>query len=248
MSNGTNSEAKTEKSILDRIQQLGTLAGFIVDFLATILNYEQIQYWLKNKDQLKKKLREVFSVTDDGYTEVRTDWQKFYKTHFNWDVDFSRVILPICPGEGWRLIIIAKGMTMNKAFDRCKALFKSWRYNDDLDKAIPTNIRTASEHYAVWVRTGAEPDAEFLGQSTNQADPTMKLGITILERIILEIKYFSETGSHLDIKGLTFCSGSRGSVGGVPSAFWYGVGKFRVHWSHLDDSRSVNGVRQAVAL
>ena len=69
----------------------------------------------------------------------------------------------------------------------------------------------------------------------------------LLERIIFEIKYFSETGKHLDIKGLTFCSGSRYSDGDVPSAGW-ALDEFWVDWCGLDYSRSDFGIRSAVRL
>ncbi len=223
-----------------------------VDLVALGLSKDESQKILEKGDLVQSEARDaivkILRKYSGTHSDARQDWQKFYKTNFSLDVDFSTVIIPGCPGEQWRMVFIAKGMTMNKAFDRCKALFKSWRYNDDLDKAIPTNTRTASEHYAVWVRTGAEPDAEFLGKSTNQADPNMKKGITVLERIILEIKYFSETGGHLDIKGVTFCSGSRSSGGYVPYAFWYDDGKFGVYWYYLGGSGSDYGIRQAVAL
>ena len=34
-------------------KELGTLAGFIVEFLASILCFDQINYWLKHKNKLK---------------------------------------------------------------------------------------------------------------------------------------------------------------------------------------------------
>lgn len=230
------------------LKQLGVLAGTITEDIAKILNPQQITYWVKNENRkaLTQKLRQVFSVKNECLDE-RIEWQKFYKDQFNWTMDFSRILIPEKPGEGWRLIIIAKGMTMNVAFARCKKLFKTYQYADDLNVAISTNIRTATDHYAVWVRDGIEPDHEHLGKSTRQADPDMKIGITVLERIILELKYFSETGNHLDVKGVTFCSGSRGSGGFVPSAYW-GGGGFGVGWYFLDYSYSVDGIRSAVSL
>jgi hypothetical protein len=230
------------------MEQLGSLAGFIVDFLATVLNATAVTYWLGHKTELKKKLREVFSIADE-FSEIREEWQKFYKTHFNWDVDFSQVLIPIKPVDGkWRLIFIPKGMTLNFAFKICEKLFSSWKYYDDLDKAISKNIRNTESHYAVWVRDEIEPDAEFLGKSTRETDPDMKVGVTLLERIIFEIKYFTETGKHLDIKGLTFCSGSRDSGGYVPGACLYYDGEFRVSYSGLGDSSSDYGIRSAVSL
>lgn len=231
MNNGKNPEKPS-------FGQLGSLAGFIVEFLASILNFSQVTYWLAHKSELKKKLRIVFSIVDE-YADAREEWQRIYKTHFNWDVDFSQVIIHTMPTNGkWRLLFIPKGMTLNLAFSICEKLFTTWKYADDLNKAISKNIRNTESHYAVWVRDEVEPDKEFLGKSTRQADLEMKIGITLLERIIFEIKYFTETGNHLDIKGATFCSGSRDSDGNVPGADWRGD-EFRVNWSDLGNYLSL---------
>ncbi len=232
-------------SVQKRIEQLGSLAGFIVDFLATILNFSQVEYWLGHKTELKKKLREIFSIIDE-FSEIREEWQKFYKTHFNWDVGFGQVIIPLKPEGKWRLLFIPKGMNLNLSFSICEKLFKSWRYTEDLNQAVTKNIRNTDSHYAVWVRDEVEPDQEFLGKSTRQADPDMKIGITLLERIIFEIKYFTENGNHLDVTGLTYWSGSRYAYGDVPIACLDNNGKFSVDWSYLDNCDSKYGIRSAV--
>jgi hypothetical protein len=240
-------EQISKKPSFKYFEKLGLLAGFIIEVLAKILNPTQVDHWLGHKTELRKKLREVFSIVDE-FSEIREDWQKFYKTHFNWDVDFNQVLIPIKPTDGkWRLLFIAKGMTLNFAFETCKKLFSSWKYYDDLDKAVSKNIRNTNSHYAVWVRDEVEPDVEFLGKSTREADPNMLIGITLLERIIFEIKHFTETGKHLDIKGLTFCSGSRYVDGGVPDAYLRSDGRFRVGCSGLGYSNSRYGLRRAVS-
>lgn len=203
------------------IEKVGALAGFITEFLVKILSVAQIEYWLKNKTELKEKIREAFSVSDE-YVKDREGWEKFYKTHFNWTVDFSGVIIPEKPtllGQ-WRLLFIAQGMTMNLAWSRMVDLFRCWKSYDNLDKEIKLNKQTSAKHYAIWIRDGIEPDEEFRGQSTEDADPNMDIGMTFLEREILEIAYFSETSKHLDIEGVTFCSGSRYTDGDVPSFCW----------------------------
>ena len=222
----------SKKPVFKRFEKLGLLAGFIVEFLATIFNDDQIDYHLGHKDELKKKLREVFSTIDE-FSEIRLDWQKFYKEKFNWTVDFSSVIIPPMPTVGqWRLLLIPKGMTLNFAFQIASGLFTSWRYNNDLDGVVTKNIRNTENHYAVWIRDEVEPDKEFLGKSTRQSDPDMKIGITLLERIIFEIKYFTETRNHLDIKGLTFCSGSCNANGRVMDANLNANGRFSVDWGN----------------
>lgn len=240
-------ERTSKKTVFKRFEKLGLLAGFITEFLATIFSDDQIDYHLGHKTELKKKLREVFSITDE-FQAIREEWQNFYKEKFNWTVDFSSIIIPAMPTNGkWRLIFIPKGMTMNLAFRIASGLFTSWRYADDLDSAVTKNIRNTENNYAIWVRDEVEPDQEFLGKNTRQADPDMKIGITLLERIIFEIKYFTETGNHLDVKGLTFCSGSRVAVGGVPVAYLDCGDGFCVYWSGLGFSGSKCGIRSAVS-
>ena len=240
-------EQISKKPSLKYFEKLGLLAGFIVEFLAKFFNSTQIDYWLGHKTELRKKLKEVFSIMDE-FSEVREKWQNFYKFHFNWDVDFSQIIIPVKPKEGnWRLLFIPKGMTLNLAFKICEKLFVSSKYYDDLDKAISKNIRDTSSHYTIWVPDEVEPEQKFLGKSTRESDPDMKIGVTLLERIIFEIIYFTETGKHLDVKGLTFCSGSRDSVGDVPVAGLGGDGSFEVGYDDLDYSDSGCGIRSAVS-
>lgn len=227
------------------LKQLLALAGFIAGVLEEIFTNGQIQHWLQNKGKLRTRLLEVFEIAVDAYTEIREDWKKFYESEFGIEIDLSGVVIPQKPEGNYRLLFIAKGLTPNKVFNSWK--FPKWRYNDDLDKAVPTNKRTATEHYPVWVLAGDEPDAEFLGKSTKQADPSMEIGMTLLERMIFQSKYFSETGKHLDVKGVTFCSGSRNSDGFVPGVYLDSVGKVNVHWDGLDDSDAEFGVRRAVS-
>jgi len=239
-------EQISKKPRFKRFEKLGLLAGFIIEFLATIFSDDQIDYHLGHKAKLKKKLREVFLITDEFF-EIREEWQRFYKTYFNWDVDFNQIIIPPNPNGKWRLLFIPKGMTLNLAFSICEKLFKSWKYTENLNEVVTKNIRNTENHYAIWVRDEIEPDQEFLGKSTRQSDPDMLIGITLLERILFEIKYFTGNGVHLDIKGVTFCSGSRNTNGTVPDAYLHDDGKFHVHWVNPVDCNSEYGIRSAVA-
>jgi hypothetical protein len=233
----------TAKIIMD-------LANFIAFFLASVLSIERLVYWQGHKKEMKAKLRkvlkEVFVDIADEFADVRANWEAYYLKAFKWTMDFSEVVVPPKPEGEWRLIFVAKGLNCDKVY--AAWTFPKWKYVGDgsIDAAVPTNIRTATEHYAVWVRDGVEPDAEFLGKSTKQVDTGMKIGMTLLERMVLEGKYFDETGKHLDIVGVTFCSGSRDAGGDVP-----GVGfddsKVRVDWYGLDDADAECGVRRAVS-
>lgn len=238
MENATQSKKKASW------KQMLALATFIAGILGDIFNAGQIQYHLQNKTKLKARIREVFDMTET-FSELREEWQKFYQSAFGIEIDFTGVAVPEKPEGNYRLLIIAKGLTPNKVYDAWT--FPKWRYDNDLDKAVPTNKRTATESYAIWVLAGDEPDAEFLGKSTNDADPNMEIGMTLLERMIFESKYFAETGKHLDVKGVTFCSGSRRSGGGVPGVCLDTGGGVGVRWYDMDRSGSERGVRRAVS-
>lgn len=240
MKNATQSKEKPS------LKQLLALAAFIAGVLEEIFTGGQIQHWLQNKGKLRTKLFEMFEITVETYTEIREDWKKFYHSAFGMEVDFSGIPIPEKPEGNYRLLFIAKGLSLNKVFDAWT--FPKWRYDSNLDKKVPTNKRMPTESYAIWVLAGDEPDAEFLGKSTRVADPNMEIGMTLLERMIFESKYFEETGKHLDVKGITFCSGSRNSGGFVPYVYLYSYGEVYVNWYYLDYSYAKCGVRRAVTL
>ncbi len=122
-----------------------------------------------------------------------------------------------------------------------------WSYTNDLHNAVRISVRDTDDHYAVWVHDSLEPDIEYLGKAVCLVDTYMKIGITVLERIIFEIKYFSETGNHLDIKKATLCSGSRNSKGNVIYTSCNGNG-FNIDWCTLDYCDSHYSIREVAAL
>jgi len=122
---------------------------------------------------------------------------------------------------------------------KMKSLFPVRSYYDDarLDADFPIPAKTTHEfQYSI------EPDATILGKSAREADSHMT-GITLRERLLMEIEYFKETGQHLDVKGWTICSGSRDSVGCVPSVdFHPGTGKVEVCCGRREARREI-GIR-----
>ena len=230
---------------------------------------EDVAYYLNTEDDWNKEYQEEYfpktpviqgpqeqkketqTNISTGYQKERKEWENFYQTHFKEKVDLSKVKIPKKPTTGsWRLIFIKQGLTIEEAFQKCKELFDAIKYTQEpLDEVVTENTRKPTQqHYAIWVKDTLEPDPEYLGKSTQQVDPDMKIGITLLERLILELKYYSETKKHLDIKGATFCTGSRVADGGVPGVLWNGdYSKLRVCWYNLDYSFPEYGLRVAVS-
>ncbi len=249
----------TAKVIMD-------LANFIAFFLASGLSVERLVYLQGHKKEMKVKLQKSFKdffLEMDEFRNIRTDWEAYYLKAFKWKVDLSQVFVPPKPEGGWgdwRLIFVAKNLTCDKVFAALP--FPKWRYDEGkIDDLV--NIRTPTEHYAVWVRGDVEPDADLIGKSTEKGDPDMKIGITLLERLLFEGKYFDETGKHLDLESVTLCSGSRSGkvdcffqVNGprkeisqsVPAVdFYTGNGELRVRLLDLSDSPGRGGLRRVVS-
>ena len=121
-----------------------------------------------------------------------------------------------------------------------------------MDAVVQTNDRTAEEKsYAIWVRERVEADEELANLSADDLvakKAKMKFAdITPLERMLYELKFFMETGKHLDIQNVTLCSGSRDSGGHVPRAYWRGS-RFEVDWDYLDSRDSSLRSREVVTL
>lgn len=129
-----------------------------------------------------------------------------------------------------RLLVIVPGVTPNRVYDECAKHFPCWRYSEDLDKSVTLNDRSASNGaYAIWLRARTEADEELQNQSANDVAARSLKGITLLERMVLELRQWSENGKHLDIANITLCSGSRHAGGHVPHAYWDGK-TFCVSW------------------
>ncbi|GEM_PF-1428914 len=170
-----------------------------------------------------------------------------------WSFTTSGLIIPKRQKDYDRLLVIGDTtLTNNRVYDACDASFNCWRYSNDLDAAVPAekDERHPSRGiYAIWVRDVAEADEELINLSAIQiSKKESKLKtVTLLERELLELVYLMETGNHLDLRNWTLCSGSRLSVGGVPSASCYG-GRFWVNWYDPDDRFPNLRARQAVTL
>ena len=161
-------------------------------------------------------------------------WESFYWNHFRIRIDFSKIRIPVRTLEQMRefirSLVIAQGLTNNQVYDACQKHFPCSRYTEDLDKGVPTSERDPKNgSYFIWVRDTVEADEVHKNKSANMIRTEGLKTETLLERMIHELKYFLETGKHLDVANWTLCSGSRNSGGDVPGAYWYG-GKFRVDW------------------
>jgi hypothetical protein len=172
---------------------------------------------------LQLKLNELIAQFSGN---LIAEWTQFYREFLGLTVDLSGVKIPEHKNGFDRRIIVANELLTAKPYmfivEAMKKHFPVWIYVDDLDKVIIKNDRWPDASYAVSFRDRVEADKELKNLSADDLAARNIRGITCLERLLYELKYFAETGKHLDIDNLTLCSGSRDSVGHVPSVFWRG--------------------------
>lgn len=153
--------------------------------------------------------------------------------------EFAQELDPIksLANEDYWTINIEKGMTIEGVLAECKKLFPIWRWTDDNLDQIINSDRTSKKSYSIKLKANVEADEELKNLSANQLQEKDIKGITLLERLVLELDYFKKTGGHLDIKNITLCSGSRYSDGRVPGVCWSGIGGLGVDWYGPDRAR-----------
>lgn len=187
------------------------------------------------KSGMAEKIVNLF--TDMTIMKVSDHWEDFYREIFGLDLDFSKLRIPECPGPGWRLIVIARGITAEQAFQACKKLFRVHKYtSDSLDDVFINNQRDSKNgSYAVWVRRGQQAEKLYKDMPTTEIKRMGTLTETLTEHLVHELKFFSETKNHLDtgfnMSNATCCSGSCDRSGKVPVVSWGRVcGKLSLGW------------------
>ncbi|TSC65982.1 MAG: Uncharacterized protein G01um101477_270 [Candidatus Doudnabacteria bacterium Gr01-1014_77] len=208
--------------------------GQRVDLTATLiqamppLSFADAKNITSNKRAFCKDIRAVFAKYSLEWTANKKlmEWYHFYKNEFGLDLNFAGITIPQ-RREGFdRLIVVPQGLTIQQVLDKCGEKFPVFTYaGSDFRNLVIVNSRDATHgHYAIRVRDRVEADEEWKDHSAKLLTGVGMKGETLHERLLHELKYFLETGKHLDISSTTLCSGSRDSVGGV----------FGVHWSDTD--------------
>jgi len=200
---------------------LGMLSDLTLKLQHGAIAPEQLDAFLKGKNPFEQA------------SDILVEWQDFWKRH-GIKADFTRLVIPAKKKGFDRLLVIPEGLTINQAITICQRKFSVWTYANDLDKNVNKNDRTAGKAYAIWVRDRAEADEELKNLSADDLEEKGINGITLLERLVYELKHFDESGEHLDIDNITLCSGSRASDGSVPNVSW-DDGKLDVWWYYVSD-------------
>lgn len=239
----------------NRTTQEKATAGMLKEVIATVvqavpaeLSYEDAERIISNKNLLIKGIKELITKRSPRNIEVTLAvWRDLYKKEFNLDVDMSEIRIPEHKPGFDRLIVVAKGATLNKAYEACEKKFKCWKYTYDLEKSVIKNDRDPAKNtYAIWIRDQKEADEELRNLSSVNLKRKGIKGITLLERLVFELKFFNETGKHLDINNLTLCSGSSNSSEHELTVACQ-CGRVEVDWQEVDCSGGLLRSREVIS-
>jgi len=173
------------------------------------------------------------------------DWQVFYDDVFGIKVDFSDLVIPEKRVDFDRLVIVVQELRLQRFYDKCEALFPCYKWTDDnLDLVVKSERISANGLYAVWIRDRVEADEELKNLSTYDLIQQKVAGITLEERLVYELKYFKETGKHLDVRNVTLCTGSV-AAGGIVFVGFYN-GKMRVRCCYIHNHNNDLRSRQVI--
>ena len=214
-------------------EMVGDVPGNVLGMMADLCHKLRDGTLTPQEMALFLKRENPFSTDFGG---LLRQWEKFYQKYLGLENDFSELKIPQFQEGFGRLLVIAQGLTPNQVFGACQKEFSCWRYTEDLDEAVRgRNDRESNESYAIWVRDRIEPDEELKNLSANRLRETGINCITLLERLVYELKFWSETRKQLDVVNWTLCAGSRYSYGSVPIASWFDD-MFKVYWFNPDNA------------
>ena len=183
-----------------------------------------------------------------GAEKVEMDWTRVYKI-LGLKVDPKEIVCEPNPLY-WEVPII-NSVTPNMVVAAFRKLgVDVYTYTDDLDTGVPTNDRNPQKRsYRIRFKKNIEADPEFARKSAEDLKAENISGITLLERLLLELGYFLATGVHLDVENITLCSGSRYSDDDVPLVFWHADNReLYVYWYNPWNSNPDLRTRAAVSL
>ncbi|MBI5194348.1 MAG: hypothetical protein HZA08_13035 [Nitrospirae bacterium] len=165
--------------------------------------------------------------------DIVTEWEDFYRD-IGINCDLSSVLIPNDPGGFSRVLFVVAEVTPQWIYDKSNELFPCWKWTEgNLDEIIISERIAKNRPYAIRVRDRVEADEELKNHSAYDIKDQMTYE-TFEERMVHELKFFKETGEHLDRLNVTLCAGSCYYFGYVPRIRWYD-GKLLVSRYRFED-------------
>lgn len=160
---------------------------------------------------------------ENSLEQIKQEWQAFYRKVFGIEVDFSQVEIPEHEKDFVLPILMAKGLTSQQIIEKWREYCPvadtiSGAMTGDFEGKIVSERSCTQDSYAVLVQDLAEvKDGELKNFSAEDVWAESLATTTLKERLVYGLRYFLETGKHLDQESVTICAGSRLPNGKVPT-------------------------------
>ena len=158
-------------------------------------------------------------------SKLLKEWTSFYSSVLDVHFDRERLkgfLLPRPRLDYEAVMLIPKELTLGEVFDACIEYFPIHTQYKDLNEQVINNERESQFAYAIRFSEGQEPpDKEARLLSPVKLRENHRLSMTLLERLIYGLKFFIDTGNHLDVENITVCAGSRDNCDQVPYIYTY---------------------------
>jgi hypothetical protein len=154
-------------------------------------------------------------------TEAIEEWIYFYSMTFDLQFDpqkiFSNIVLPKSRRGFDQIMLVPQGLTSGEVFDASTDHFAISSIYEDLNSQVVNNDRDTITSYALRLRDCQEPVRQNEMMLVKDLKDNDQIDcMTLLERLLYGLKFFIDTGAHLDEKLATFCVGSSDSQEQVP--------------------------------
>lgn len=165
-------------------------------------------------------------------TQSLLEWKYFYEKYFGIDLTISDIRIPAYKEDYDRIIVVAKDLSYEDIILAMKKRFELLLVNAYVTNYYDHNIldrRNNNDSYAIRIR-----NKDYSGEiryvatyvekfTVANIKPSTINDITLMERLLFELKYFDETNNHLDIESFTVCGGSyykKDSLALSPAVGW----------------------------
>ncbi|MBI3337106.1 MAG: hypothetical protein HY005_00580 [Candidatus Staskawiczbacteria bacterium] len=201
-------------------RQMKKLVSTLTEAIPSDLPSELARKLIDNKRDLEQAIRKILLNKGDNQEIAEINWRIVYEL-LGMQTDYESTIanLELTINTKMWTIPVLMGLTCKKVISCLKKLgVNIKKYINNPDTEVSKNDRDPNKDssYSINFRRTIESDEENRNLSADDIKKRGAKGITLLERLLLELGYFTSTGQHLDVESVTLCAGSRHKCGNVP--------------------------------
>lgn len=189
-----------------------TISNGVISTIDGHFSLEEMQQILGNEKLIESATAEVVAkllgIEIDPWASEKKKIDRFYKSNFNFIIDWTKVKLPAFDKDYPRLEYVHADFNCKRYITAYKKKFSDNSvagnsYSQNPDSAIDEQQEHPKWNYCFSWKGTIEPDAEHLNKSYNDFANDGNSYMIPKEGIISAFRERFETGNMLDVKGLT---------------------------------------------